>query len=67
MQGEPFHRCMNTSDSMDSCMAPGFWQTLISIAEARERYCSEIEPCKIEAHGPAIPVVLRGNPAKPMK
>ena len=37
---------MCTSDSMDSCMAPGFWQTLISIAEARKRYCSEIESCK---------------------
>ena len=22
-------------------MAPGFWQTLISIAEVRKRYCSE--------------------------
>ena len=31
---------MYTSDSMDSCMAPGFWQTLISIAEVRKRYCS---------------------------
>ena len=38
---------MCTSDSMDSCKAPpGFWQTLISIAEARKRYCSEIESCK---------------------
>ena len=37
---------MCTSDSMDSCMAPGFWQTLISIAEVRKRYCSEIESCK---------------------
>ena len=27
-------------------MAPGFWQTLISIAELRKRYCSEIESCK---------------------
>ena len=27
-------------------MAPGFWQTLIYIAEIRKRYCSEIEPCK---------------------
>ena len=36
---------MCTSDSMDSCMAPGFWQTLISIAEVRKRYCSEIESC----------------------
>ena len=35
-----------TSDSMDSCMAPGFWQTRISIAEVRKRYCSEIESCK---------------------
>ena len=24
MQGGPFHRC-------DSCMAPGFWQTMISM------------------------------------
>ena len=37
---------MCTSDSMDSCMAPGFWQTMISIAEVRERYYSEIESCK---------------------
>ena len=27
-------------------MAPGFWQTLISIAEVRKKYCSEIESCK---------------------
>ena len=27
-------------------MAPGFWQTLISIAELRKIYCSEIESCK---------------------
>ena len=37
---------MYTSDSMDSCMAPGFWQTLISIAEVRKRYCSLIQTCK---------------------
>ena len=38
---------MCTSDNMvDSCMAPGFWQTLNSIAEVRKRYCSEIESCK---------------------
>ena len=37
---------MCTSDSMDSCMAQEFWQTLISIAEVRKRYCSEIESCK---------------------
>ena len=36
---------MCTSDSMDSCVVPGFWQTLISIAEVRKRYCSEIEKC----------------------
>ena len=24
-------------------MAPGFWQTLISIAEVRKKYCSKIE------------------------
>ena len=36
---------MCTSDSMDSCMAPGFWQTLISIVNVRKRYCSEIESC----------------------
>ena len=36
---------MFTSDSIDSCMAPGFWQTLISIAEVRKRYCFEIESC----------------------
>ena len=27
-------------------MAPGYWQTLISIAEVRKRYCSDIESCK---------------------
>ena len=27
-------------------MAPGFWQTMISIAEVRKRYYSEIESCK---------------------
>ena len=37
---------MCTSDSMNWCMAPGFWQTLISIAEVRKRYYSEIESCK---------------------
>ena len=37
---------MCTSDSMDSCMAPGFLQTMISIAKVRKRYCSEIESCK---------------------
>ena len=37
---------MSISDSMDSCMAPGFWQTLISITEVRKRYCSEIESYK---------------------
>ena len=37
---------MCTSDSMDSCMAPEFWQTLNSIAEVRKRYCSEKESCK---------------------
>ena len=37
---------MCTSDSMGSCMAPGFWQTMISIAEVRKRYYSEIESCK---------------------
>ena len=31
---------MFTSDSMDSCMASGFWKTPISIAEVRKRYCS---------------------------
>ena len=37
---------MCTSNSMDSSMAPGFWQTLISIAEVRKRYCSEKESYK---------------------
>ena len=37
---------MCASDSMDSCMAPGFWQTMISIDEVRKRYYSEIESCK---------------------
>ena len=27
-------------------MAPGFWQTMISIAEVRKKYYSEIESCK---------------------
>ena len=45
MQGGTFSP-MCTSDSMDSCMAPGFCQTLISIAEVRKRYYSEIESCK---------------------
>ena len=45
MQGGTFSP-MCTSDSMDSCMAPGFWQTMISIAEVRKRYYSEIESCK---------------------
>ena len=58
-RGNLFTDVMCTSDSLDSFMAPGFWQTLISIAEVTKRYCSEI----IEAHGPEIPVVLRGNPA----
>ena len=55
---------MCTSDSTDSFMAPGFWQTLISIAEVRKRYCSEIESCKskpidqkIQLHGIADEVV----------
>ena len=39
---------MCTSDSMDSSMAPGFWQTLISIAEVRKRYCSETESYKLK-------------------
>ena len=37
---------MSTSVSTDSCMAPGFRQTLISIAEVRKRYCLEKESCK---------------------
>ena len=37
---------MYTSDNMDSCMAPGFWQTMISIAGVRKRYYLEIESCK---------------------
>ena len=37
---------MCTSDSMDPCKAPGFWQTMISIAAVRKRYYSEIESCK---------------------
>ena len=46
MQGDLFTDVMCTSDSLDSCMAPRFWQTLISIAEVRKKYCSEIESCK---------------------
>ena len=45
-RGYLFTDVMCTSDSLDSCMAPGFWQTLISIAEVRKKYCSEIESCK---------------------
>ena len=37
---------MCTSDSMDSSMAQMFWQTIISIAEVRKRYYSEIESFK---------------------
>ena len=63
-RGNLFTDVMCTSDSMDSCMAPGFWQTLISIADVRKKYCSEIESSvQIEAHGPEIPVVLRSNTA----
>ena len=45
MQGGTFSP-MCTSESMDSCRTPGFWQTMISIAEARKRYYSEIESFK---------------------
>ena len=31
---------------LDSCTAPGFWQTLFSIAEVKKIHCSEIESCK---------------------
>ena len=34
---------MCTSDSMNSCIAPGFLQTMISFAEVRKRYNSEID------------------------
>ena len=54
MQGGAFSP-MCTSDSMHSCMAPGFWQTLISIAEVRKRYCSEIESCKSKPIDPWQP------------
>ena len=37
---------MCTSESMDSCIAPGFWQTMISIDAVRKRYYSEKESCK---------------------
>ena len=37
---------MCISDSIDSCMAQGILQTLISIAEVGKRYCSEIASCK---------------------
>ena len=53
---------MCTADSMDSCMVPGFWQTLISIAEVRKIYFGN-RIVQIEAHRPEIPVVLHGNPA----
>ena len=59
---------MCTSDSMDSCMAPGFWQTLIYIAEVRKKVLFGNKIVQIEAHRPENPVVLpRGNPAQPMK
>ena len=63
MQGDLFTDVMCTSDSLDSCMAPGFWQTLFSIDGVRKRYCSKNRIVQIEVHGPEIPVVLRGNPA----
>ena len=43
MQGGPVHRCVHVTSGS---MAPGFWQTIISIAEVRKRYYSEIELCK---------------------
>ena len=46
MQGGGTFSPMCTSDIMDSCMAPGFWQTLISIAEVRKTHYSEIESYK---------------------
>ena len=46
MQGNLFTDLMCTSDSLDTFMAPGFWQTLIFIAGVRKKYCSEIESCK---------------------
>ena len=39
-RGNLFTDEMCTSDSLDLCMALGFWQTLISIAEVRKEYCS---------------------------
>ena len=44
-EGVPFAP-MCTSDCLDSCTAPGFWQTLFSFAEVKKRHCSEIEPFK---------------------
>ena len=46
IEGRHISDVICTSDSMYSCMAPGFWQTLISIVEVRDGYCSEIESCK---------------------
>ena len=45
-RGDLFTDVMCTSDNLDSCMAPRFWQTLISIAEVRKKYCLETESCK---------------------
>ena len=52
MQREPFTDVMCTSDSLDSFMAPRFWQTPISIAKVRKKYCSEIESCKSKPMDP---------------
>ena len=59
---------MCSSTGLGSCMAPGFWQTLISIVEVRKRFVPLLRlgrdrTVQIEAHGPEIPVVLLGNPA----
>ena len=40
MQGVPFHRCVHQIAWTHA------WQTMISIAEVRKRYYSEIESCK---------------------
>ena len=35
-------------------MAPGFWQTMIAIAEVRNRYYSEKESCKLKPIDPKL-------------
>ena len=63
-RGNLFTDVMCTSDSLDSCMAPEFWQTLISIAGVRKRYCSEIESCKSKPMHQKFQLVGHPEPEK---